>query len=102
MTTPRLTPADRTRALLDTALDVASVSGWQRLTHASVALAAGVSSALVVHRLGTMDAMRRSVMRQAVKQHCVPVVAEGLCLGDKHARKADDELKAAAAEWVKR
>lgn len=84
------------------ALRLAAADGWRTLTHDAVALAAGVSRALVIVRLGDADQMRRSVMRAAVRDRCVPVVAEGLCLGAPQARGADDALKAAAAAWVAR
>jgi hypothetical protein len=47
-----------------------------------------------------MDAMRRSVMRAAVARRCVGVVAQGLAVRDKHAGKADKELRALAAAYV--
>lgn len=100
--THRHDPVDRTRELLAVALKLASRTGWRTLTRDAIAEAAGVSPALVSVRLGTVDAMRRSVMRQAVVEHCVPVVAEGLVAGDKHARKAGDALRKAAQEWVVR
>lgn len=93
---------DRTRDLLSAALRLAEAEGWRTLTRDAIARAAGVSGALVTTRLGTMDALRRSVMRAAVRERCVPVVAEGLVVGDAHARKADDALRAAAQEWVVR
>lgn len=96
----RLEPKERTEHLLDAALRLAERSGWQALTRDAIATEAGVSFTLVTHRLGTMDAIRRSVMRHAVVKRCVPVVAQGLALGDAHARRADDELKAACAAWV--
>lgn len=102
MTTPRLAPADRTRDLLAVALELAAASGWRTLTRDAVAAAAGVSGGLVTQRLGTMDALRRSVMRKAVADRCVAVVAEGLVAGDKHARKADESLVKAAQEWMAR
>ena len=93
-------PADRTDALLTTALQLAARHGYHTLTRESIALAAGVSPALVSARLGTMDAMRRSVMRAAVTRRCVGVVAQGLSVRDKHAMKADKELRALAAAYV--
>jgi hypothetical protein len=98
----RLDPNARTAALLDIAVNLAAADGWRTLTREAIALAAGVSPALVSLRLGTADAMRRSVMRQAVKRRIVRVVAEGLAMDDKHARKADESLKRLAAEWVAR
>lgn len=99
--TDRLNPADRTRQLLDVALRLAAGEGWRCITHDSIAVAAGVSRSLVVARLGTMDQVRRSVMRAAVRERCVRVVAEGLAASDKHACKADADLRALAGEWVR-
>lgn len=96
-----MTPRDRTDALLTTALHLAAAHGYATLTRESIALAAGVSPALVSARLGTMDAMRRSVMRAAVARGCVAVVAQGLAVRDRWALRADDELKARAAAWVR-
>lgn len=96
-----MTPHERTTSLLTTALAVASRTGWRTLTRESIAAAAGVSPALVSARLGTADAIRRSVMRAAVRQRCVPVVAEGLAARHPAALRADAELRAAAGEWVR-
>ncbi len=101
MTKP-IDTAVRTAELLTVALRLAAADGWRLMTRDGIARAAGVSYALVTHRLGTMDAVRRSVMRLAVKERCVPVVAEGLVAGDRQARKADAELRAAAQAWVVR
>ena len=98
--TKRLDPKTRTEALLQAALEVAQVKGWRRMTRECVAVAAGVSPALVSARLGTMEALRRSVMRAAVRQRIAGVVAEGLIAGDRHAQAADAALKQAAAEYV--
>lgn len=51
-------------------------------------------------RLGTADAIRRSVMRAAVREGTVAVVAEGLALRDKQAMRASPELRAQCAAWV--
>ena len=99
--TKRLDPKARTVELLATSLRLARTHGWHSLTHASVAAAAGVSVGLVVARLGTMDALRRSVMRAAVRDRCAAVVAQGLAVGDKHARRADEALRAEAADRVR-
>lgn len=101
MTTLYLPPADRTRELLAVAVNVAAAHGWRTLTREGIAVAAGVSPGLVSARLGTMDALRRSVMRAAVRERVVAVVAEGLALRDKQACKADEGLRALAAAWVR-
>jgi AcrR family transcriptional regulator len=98
--TKHLDPAVRTAELIVVALRVAGATGWRTLTHAAVAQAAGVSQGLVVARLGTKAEMLRSVMRAAVRDGVVPVVAEGLAAGDTHARRADRELKKRVAKWM--
>lgn len=95
-----MNPTDRTRELLAVALKLAAAEGWRSLTRDGIARAAGVSYALVTHRLGSMDAIRRSVMRAAVRERCVAVVAQGLAVRDRQAMRADDELRALAAAWV--
>ena len=93
----RLDPKERTETLLDAALRLAAADGWQALTRDGIAREAGVSYALVTQRLGTMEQIRRSVMRRAVQQRVVCVVAEGLSRGDRHAGAADDALRAECA-----
>jgi AcrR family transcriptional regulator len=102
VTQQRHKPADRTRELLDTALHVAAADGWANLTRDAIAVAAGVSPALVSARLGTMAATKRAVMREAVRREVLPVVAEGLALRDAHAMRASDELKGRVAAWLAR
>lgn len=97
----RTDPNVRTAELLDVALRQAAATGWKTLTHDAVATAAGVSRALVVLRLGTKDQMLRSVMRAAVRERSVRVVAEGLAARDRHAMRADQGLRELAAEWVR-
>lgn len=99
--TQRLDLTTRTNDLLDTALQLAVQNGWRNLTHHGVAVAAGVSNGLVVARLGTKTELLRDVMRRAVNRGVVPVVAEGLAVGDKHACRAGEALRALAAEHVR-
>lgn len=92
-TAERLPPKERTEQLLDAALRVAARHGLAQTTRAQIAEAAGVSPALVSHHLGTMEAMRRSVMRRAIATETLPVIAEGLLARDKFAMKASPELR---------
>jgi AcrR family transcriptional regulator len=97
----RLDPKDRTNELLDVALGLAHAHGWRNLTHSAIAQSAGVSPALVVARLGTKQQLLRDVMRRAVARSVVAVVAEGLAVGDKHAKRADPALREKAAQHVR-
>lgn len=98
--TKRLDPAVRRQELLDVAVEVASARGWRTLTRECIAVAAGVSPALVSARLGTMAELRRAVMRAAIRKGIAAIVAEGLVAGDPHARKAPEEIKRAAAAYI--
>lgn len=100
--TKRSDPAVRTAELLEVALRLAAAEGWRTLTRDRIAAIAGVSPGLVSARLGTMEALKRSVMRAAVKNRTVAVVAEGLLVGDKQARRADAELRELCKAWMDR
>ena len=97
-----LSAPDRTSSLLAVALLLAAQDGWRDLTRDALARTAGVSPALVSERLGTMDALRRSLMRAAVKQRVVSIVAEGLLARHPQALKADAALRAECAAWMVR
>ena len=92
----RMAPKDRKAEVLEAAIRTASKVGWRRMTRADIAAEAGTSDALVSTRLGTMEAIRKTVMREAVKRSIAPVVAQGLAERNPIAMKASDELKAAA------
>lgn len=93
MKNKRLAPKDRTEQLLDVALRLAARHGLATVTRNQIAEDANVSPALVSARLGTMDDMRRSVMRRAVKTETLPVIAAGLLAKDKYALRASEELR---------
>lgn len=75
------------------ALKLAASSGWRTLTREKIAEKAGVSTGIVSYRFGTMNELRRTVMRAAIAQEVLPVVAEGLALGDRFAKAAPPELR---------
>lgn len=97
MKSKRLPPSDRKAALLACALGLATKGHYAQVTRAAIATAAGVSPGLVSTYLGTMDNMRRLVMRHAVTTRNLVVVGQGLSAGDRHARRAPGDLRAAAA-----
>ena len=93
---------DREIDLLHQAVSVAAEHGWENLTREAIAQRAGVSPALVSARLGTMENLRRSVMRAAVRDSVVAVVAQGIARNDKQAMRAGSELRAAVVQWMGR
>jgi AcrR family transcriptional regulator len=90
---------ERTAQILAAALKLAAKHGYQRITREAIAEAANVSPALVSHHMGTMDQMRRAIMREAVRIECLPVIAQGLVARDRHAGKAPDHLRQAALAY---
>lgn len=98
MTTPRLDPKDRREQLLKVALQVAEKN--PHYTFQNVATAAGVTVPLVTRYLGNKVQMKRDVMRAAVRQGVVAIVAHGLLVGDPHAKKAPPELRVKINEYM--
>ena len=83
--------------ILDAALRVAARrGGWATLTRKAVAAEAGCAEARVSQCFDTMTAFRRTIMRHAVINKNLSVIAQGIVAGDKHAMAADPELKKAA------
>lgn len=94
----RLKPTDRKTQILDAALAVAEKRGYAHVTRDEIAVEAGCAPALVSHYLGTMQNTRRDIMRAAIRNRVLPVIAQGLAAQDPHAKKAPDELKQAALD----
>lgn len=93
----RANPGLRRDHILNVAIEMAKVKGYHKITRDGVADSAGVSMGLVTRYFGTMNQLRKAVMRSAVKQGIPEIVAQGLANGDDHAKKASAELKAQAA-----
>lgn len=100
MTQQRMPKGERRAEILKAALELAESKGVDKITQADVAKRAGVTHPLVIHYFGTVTQLRRDVMRAAVKQRIVSVVARGIALRDPHALKADDQLRALAAAYL--
>lgn len=96
----RLAPALRKEQIVAVALHLATKGGYQRITSDQVAAAAGVSKGLVFNYFTTMPQLRRAIMRAAIaaKPPVLSVIAEGLAIGDAHAKKAPEAVKQQAIE----
>lgn len=97
----RMAPKERKAEILEAALKVATVCGFTTFTRAQVADEAGISPASVNKYFTTMAQLRRDVMRAAVREGSLKLIAQGIVLGDKQALKAPDELKARALASVR-
>lgn len=85
--------ARRKSAILDAAVRVAERKHYAIMTRQDIAAEAGVTGPLVQHYFGTMDQLRRAVMRKAVRDGVLRVIAQGLIAGNPHAAQASAELK---------
>lgn len=101
MTAKRLKPEDRKRQILAAALKLSSEpGGWSKLTRESVANEAQCCPANVSLHFGTMVAFRRTIMRAAITEGNLSVIAQGVAYGDKTALKAPAPLKVKALETL--
>lgn len=97
----KLKPTVRKEQILTAAVAQAAKLGYQNVTREAVANAAECAPATVSLYFNTMAQLKRAVMRAAIHTRVLPVVAQGIALGDPQAKKAPDELKAAALASLK-
>ena len=97
----RLKPKERRKQILDTALQLAKEKGFESLTRAAIAKKAQITPALITtHYYSTMPQLRRAVMRAAVKQEILEIIAYVLATSNPHALKASSELKERAIKQM--
>jgi len=92
----RLKPNDRRDQILAAALQVAEKTGYNSVTRDAIANAAQCAPGLVSNYFGTMIDLRRHIMRAAIRQQNLVIIAQGLAAKDPHARKASETLKKSA------
>lgn len=90
----------RREAILRAAVELSRKAGYMSVTRSDVAEAAGVSPALVTLYSKTMTQLRRDIMRHAVTDGVLEVIAQGLAARDPHAQKASPELQREAMECM--
>lgn len=96
----RTHPDLRKNQILNAAIGLAKKQGYYAITRDEVADAAGVSRGLVSRYFGRMDKLKSAVMRAAVEQGVLEIVAQGLANGSPHAKKGPAELKARAVRLL--
>lgn len=82
--------------ILNSTMKLAAKADYRHITREAIAEHAKVTPSLVSYHLGTMEQMRRHVMREAIRTENLAVLVQGLVAKDRHALKATAELKAAA------
>ena len=94
----RKSPAIRRREILDAAVEIASESGYLKLTHPLVAGRVEVSPSLIRKYYEDKSKLREAVMTEAVRLGIPEIVLQGLAAKDPIAHAAPMILKAAAWE----
>lgn len=101
MTKKRLQPDARKDQILQAAIKVAArPGGWGKLTRDAVAKEADCAEGLPSKYFGTMLNFKRAIMRAAIQDRNLSVIAQGLAAGDKAALKAEDALKREALDTL--
>jgi AcrR family transcriptional regulator len=89
----RLDPKVRKEEILAVAVAHASVVGLNGLRRDDIAQKAGVANGLVSRYFNTMLQLRRAVIRSAVHNEILPIIAQGLAMREPEAMKAPEALK---------
>ncbi len=88
--------AMRKTEILEAAISCAKSVGYQWITLEQVAGECGVSKGTVVHHYGTMVALKRAVLAEAVARNLPDLVAQGLADRNPIALAAPEEVRRAA------
>ena len=91
----------RKEEILLAAIPVAERKGYTNVTRDDIAEAVGISGPGILYHFKTMRQFRSSLMRYAVKNQTLRVIAQGLVLRDPHACRASDELQQQARDSIK-
>ena len=92
---------DPKQKILDAAVEISRTKGYNRITRNEVAeQAGGIAGSSVHYHFKTMTKLRRDIMRAAVRNEVIEVVAQGLALRDPHALKAPLELRGQAVDFM--
>ena len=100
MKTKRLKPQIRKDEILAAALVLAASTHYTRVTREAIAGAVTIKGPAIQYHFGTMSQLRRELMRAAVKQRVLSVVAQGLLARDEHAERADTALREEAVAYA--
>jgi len=93
----RQEPDDRRESILAAAIALSEKVGYMNILREDVAASAGVAPSLVSKYFGSIPKLKRDIMRAAVQQEVLSIVAQGVATCDPHALKASDDLKRRAA-----
>ena len=88
----------RRDAVLTAAIELAMRDGFSNITRDGVAKLAGVGAGTVNLYYGTVPQLKRDVMRAAIKQQLLPIIAQGIAARDPRALRAPAGLQRQALD----
>lgn len=90
----KLTPRVRMDLILTAALQIASKpGGWNSLTLTAIAKQAHCTHGLVLHHFGSIAALRRKLVKTAIKQENFDVLTQALVANDPEANRMKPLLR---------
>jgi AcrR family transcriptional regulator len=89
----RAEPAARRRHILACAVELAAEGHYRDVTRDQIAARAGISPGLITRCFTTMPQLRRDIVRAAIRDEVLPVIAQAIAHGDKRAAKLSPEVK---------
>lgn len=92
MTQPKLQKRERIASILAASLELAKQYGYQNITRDAIASKARMSTGLVSAHMGTMPALRRAIVREAIRVEYLPVIAQAVAMRDSHVKKCPQAL----------
>lgn len=96
----RLKSNARRDQILTAAIELSERNGYTHVTRAEIAQRCECSPAVINVYFSTMAQLRRDVMRAAIRNRNLTIIAQGLVARDPHAKRADDDLKRAAVASI--
>lgn len=93
-------PTKRKQQILNAALEVSERTNYMDVTKKEIAYVCNLSMGSINVYFGTMDKLRKEIMRAAVKREILAIIAQGLIRNDRVALKADWELKERAKQSI--
>ena len=100
--TQNLPAKERKKQILDQAVAQATELGYQNVTAAGVAAALQVQPSLIFHYFDNVADLRRQLVRAAIKNEVLPVIAQGVAMKDRQVMRAPVELRNRAVANLQR
>ena len=86
--------------ILNVAIDLSKKYGYQKIKRSDISHHAGVSENLISNYFGTMIKLKRLIIRHAIKNNIIEIIAQGIANNDPHVKKASKELKEKAIKLI--